>query len=378
MKIRTITVGCEIKPDDMDSQISILSAKAHAIKERFLDHGYEVQTLRLSTQPWEQYLSSPKDLSGLAKDLQKITKTNDIDYFNIGPTSDATKLPSLYDFFHHCSTGFCTSIICQHPHLYFDTIEKTAALIKKLSDLEPDGFANLRFAALCNIPAGTPFYPASFHQGPESFGIGLENSDLVNISFERSTSIKDAKKELEKTLKNEYSRLEKIALQSSTDLDINYKGLDCSISSSVHKEESIAYAFEHLGYGTFGEIGSCAIAKIITDTLQEIPVKKIGYNGLMLPVLEDHGLSARNREGHVSIQSLLLYSSVCGTGLDTIPLPGDITKKQLTNILFDVASLSQRLRKPLSARLLPIPSKKAGDETEFSFDYFVNTIVMTP
>jgi len=35
-----------------------------------------------------------------------------------------------------------------------------------------------------------------------------------------------------------------------------------------------------------------------------------------------------------------------------------------------------RLNKPLTARLMPVPGKKAGDATEFNFDYFVNSRVM--
>jgi len=35
-----------------------------------------------------------------------------------------------------------------------------------------------------------------------------------------------------------------------------------------------------------------------------------------------------------------------------------------------------RLDKPLTARLMPIPGKKAGDETNFDFGFFANSKVM--
>ena len=98
----------------------------------------------------------------------------------------------------------------------------------------------------------------------------------------------------------------------------------------------------------------------------------------MLPVMEDSGLAKRNQQGNISLTKLLSYSSVCGTGLDTIPLPGDISFETLYGILLDVSSLSIKLNKPLSARLMPIPGKKAGDLTEFDFNYFENTSVMNP
>jgi uncharacterized protein (UPF0210 family) len=96
----------------------------------------------------------------------------------------------------------------------------------------------------------------------------------------------------------------------------------------------------------------------------------------MLPVLEDVGLVERNNQGLLRLSNLLAYSAVCGTGLDTIPLPGEASTEQLAAVLLDVATLGWKLRKPLSARLFPIPGKQAGDLTEFDFSYFVNTRVM--
>ena len=86
---------------------------------------------------------------------------------------------------------------------------------------------------------------------------------------------------------------------------------------------------------------------------------------------------ARQPQGDLTAGDLLLYSAVCGTGLDTLPLPGDVKTAQLQAILLDLAALSQRLDKPLTARLMPIPGKKAGDRTEFDFPYFANSRVLS-
>ena len=126
----------------------------------------------------------------------------------------------------------------------------------------------------------------------------------------------------------------------------------------------------------FGDFGTLAIAKIITDTIRDLEVRKCGYCGLMLPVLEDYGLAARNIDGTFNLTDLLLYSSVCGTGLDTIPLPGDISEERLYALLLDVASISIKLGKPLSARLMPVPNRKAGEMTDYNFEYFANTKIM--
>jgi hypothetical protein len=71
-----------------------------------------------------------------------------------------------------------------------------------------------------------------------------------------------------------------------------------------------------------------------------------------------------------------MYSAVCGTGLDTIPIPGSTSREQIEALLLDIAALSSRLKKPLTARLMPIPGKEAGDLTNFEFEFFSNGRVL--
>jgi hypothetical protein len=48
----------------------------------------------------------------------------------------------------------------------------------------------------------------------------------------------------------------------------------------------------------------------------------------------------------------------------------------LAAILLDLATLALRLDKPLTARLMPIPGKAAGDPTGFDFAFFANSRVL--
>lgn len=54
-------------------------------------------------------------------------------------------------------------------------------------------------------------------------------------------------------------------------------------------------------------------------------------------MIEDELLAQRWAESTYDIDSLLAYSAVCSTGLDTIPLPGDISLEQMERIFGDVA-----------------------------------------
>jgi uncharacterized protein (UPF0210 family) len=122
--------------------------------------------------------------------------------------------------------------------------------------------------------------------------------------------------------------------------------------------------------------GSLAAAAILADAMDRAQFRRVGFCGLMLPMLEDAVLAQRAAEGTLGVRDLLLYSAVCGTGLDTVPLPGDTTADEIYPLLLDLACLAQRLDKPLTARLMPIPGKKAGDPTGFDFAYFANSRVM--
>jgi uncharacterized protein (UPF0210 family) len=113
-----------------------------------------------------------------------------------------------------------------------------------------------------------------------------------------------------------------------------------------------------------------------TRVLREAQFPRCGFSSIMLPVLEDRIMAQRSVENLYALDSLLLYSTVCGTGLDTIPLPGDVSVEELSAILLDVATLALIADKPLTARLMPVPGKRAGDMTDFQFEYFANARIL--
>jgi uncharacterized protein len=133
---------------------------------------------------------------------------------------------------------------------------------------------------------------------------------------------------------------------------------------------------EKMGVPKIGLHGSLAAAALLTEAIERADFPHIGFSGFMQPVLEDSVLAKRAAEGTLTIKDALLYSAVCGTGLDTIPLPGDTTAEEIAPLLLDLCALSLRLDKPLTARLMPVPGKKAGDTTNFDFAFFANSKVM--
>ena len=63
-------------------------------------------------------------------------------------------------------------------------------------------------------------------------------------------------------------------------------------------------------------------------------IRLVGYSGLMLPVMEDVILAERaaQQPPSFSLRDLLTFSSVCGVGLDTVPVPGDVTPGQVAAV----------------------------------------------
>ncbi|HJZ80940.1 MAG TPA: DUF711 family protein, partial [Pyrinomonadaceae bacterium] len=254
------------------------------------------------------------------------------------------------------------------------TALSAAEAIVAISKSSPGGEGNFRFSAAANCLAGTPFFPVAWHRGPAAFSIGLESPGLLADAFAQSKDIDEGKARLRALLESELMPIEESALVIARNERREYLGIDTSPAPS--KDASIGAAIEALTHAPFGSASTLAGCAAITDVLKGLKIKTCGYSGLMLPVLEDPVLATRAAEGRYTVRELLLYSSVCGTGLDVVPLGGETTAKDLAALIRDVAALSVKLHKPLSARLFLIPGKKAGDRADFSNPFLTSSVVM--
>jgi hypothetical protein len=247
-------------------------------------------------------------------------------------------------------------------------------MMTTLSRTLDGGEGNFRFAAAANIPAGTPFFPVGWHQGPESLAIGVESASVVEQAFKGMHKNEDATARLKQQLDVALAPIERLGREIAQQHERAYLGIDSSPAPG--KDRSIGAAIEALTHAPFGSAGTLDACASITAALKTLSTTTCGYSGLMLPVLEDPLLAQRAGEGRYSVRDLLLYSSVCGTGLDVVPIPGDTPVHSIAAILRDVAAMSSRLRKPLSARLFLVPGKKVGDMARFTDKYLTDSIVM--
>jgi uncharacterized protein len=358
--------------------IAWASDKLKKARDTFIDLGYEVQSLRIALDHWDRGTTrlSTQDRESQFTTLNLLCASHEIDFCSIGVAREPADIDHLANILSMPSRlSGSAQIGAPRKGPDRNAIAAAARAVIRLS-ATPDGFGNFRFASGSFISPGTPFFPCSYHDGgPPAFAIGLENSGLLVEAFDGTSVHEAAMNRLENLLNDFYRGVVDAANGISSELEVPFKGLDTSIAPSLQPEESITLAFKARGI-EFGTPGTLALCSAITSAVKSVPVPQVGYCGIMLPVLEDVGLAKASDEGRYNIIDLLAYSSVCGVGLDMIPVAGDIEVNTLENLLLDLATISARLTKPLSARILPVRGLHAGEMTSFDSPYICNSRVM--
>ncbi len=379
-KVRTITAFVRLDISQYKQQIADALVMLRNAKARFELAGYQVQTIRISTQPFPEYTRGMSKQAILAffHDFDNLAKQENF-LAAIGPAlmsekDDPEQAQALAEILSLSSATSGSIVVAGDDGVHWKAVHAAADVMKYLEDHTGHSIGNFHFAAIANVPAYTPFFPASYHQGlGRQFAIGLESANVVAAVMAIRRDPEATRQALVAELGMHARAVQDIASKIDQETGWTYMGLD--LSPAPMKEASIGSATAGFTGGRFGTSGTLTAAATITAALRDITVKKVGYSGVMMPVLEDTRLSQLWSEGALSMDQLLAYSAVCGTGLDTIPLPGDVTAQQLERIIGDVATLSVKLSKPLSARLLPVAGAKPGDRTAFDDPNLVNTVI---
>jgi uncharacterized protein (UPF0210 family) len=370
-KVRAITAFVRVEAERATAQLEQAVAMLRAARTSFQRDGWEVQTLRVTTQPFPDYVSglSRERALELLLGLDELARSEDF-LLAIGPAmsgddDDPAMMELLADLLSRSRIVNATALVAGDDGIHWKVVRAAAQLVKRVSERSRDGLGNFDFTAAAMMPEYAPFYPASYHRGPgRRFAVGLEAANVVDHALAAAAGDPAAaSRHLKAELAGYASLAERSALSVAKQSGFEYVGLDPTPAPGM--DVSIAAAIERFTGRRFGSSGTLTAARLITEAVQSVPVRQVGYSGLMLPVLEERRLAQRWSEGAVSIDGLLAYSAVCATGLDTVPLPGDVSQEQLERILGDVASLAFKWRKPLTARLLPVKGAGPGERTRF-------------
>jgi len=376
-KIRAITAFVNLEREHYRVQISDALTMLKRAQTIFESRGYQVQTIRIATQPFPEYTKSltPEETVAFFKEYDALAIKEKF-AASIGPAmlkpgDGMEQAELLATIMSNTKTLNGSIVVAGEDGVHWPAVGAAARVMKELENSTEHSQGNFRFAAIAMVPPLTPFFPAAYHTGfGHQFTVGLESANVVEEAFANAPDIATARQRLTDLLAAAAFDIQGHAERIDTETGWTYMGIDLSPAPSGNV--SIGAAIEKLTMQPFGSSGTLTAVATITAGIRDVKVKQAGYSGLMLPILEDPRLAQRWNQGRISLDALLSYSSVCATGLDTIPLAGDTSEEQLSLIIGDMASLAAKWHKPLAARLLPAKGKEPGELTEFDDPFLVN------
>ena len=191
MKVRSVTCFFDPRSSQAYRHLDALSALARDAVTLYGSGGIEVQTTRLATVPFP-LLYPTEDLHAPCawrRPWKKMPPTAVLPIFRSArpcrlpcqlrpgrphPARHQERVPQRHD---------------RHPAggLSLPAARACAAHHRPAAALEPDGFTNLRFAALANLAPHGPFFPGAYHAGERpAFALAVECADLAVDAFRKA------------------------------------------------------------------------------------------------------------------------------------------------------------------------------------------------
>ena len=398
-RIRTITTFLSLTDDKTSWKKQILKAShfCETLSNKFLENGYTVQSVRIVTNPFGEYLNTAR-LENAREDLaylSNLLNASDVSgiriRFAIGEArtqEEIALLPELVkEFGDLCNV--CVNVGLDNAGILNNTLIGYAAeAVTKISQITPRGEGNFNFTVNFNCAPLIPYFPASYHRKElgDRFVVGLETPDLLvavlkdfnenSDAITHNDRFKGYYEVMRAALQYHVTTINNVIEQSNISNAFTFSGFDSSAAPSKHCS-SMVDVYEQMGVAYFGASGTVEASSLLTRVFKSIKgVDLVGFSGLMLALTEDTGLARGTIESDFDIRSLLTYSAVCGIGLDTVPIPGDTPIDKIAALMRDTGTMAYRLNKPLTVRLFPVPGLKAGDMTAFESDDLCNCAVL--
>lgn len=378
-KVRAVTAFLRLDRTTTDSQVEGALTVLRETRAELQKQGYEVQTIRIVTQPLPELVAGLSQSQALeyVAGLDKLA-TREGFIPSVGPamsrdSDDPRNVRLLEQVLSTLPSVQGSTIIAGEDGIHWKVIRESAALVHYVTGHSPHSQGNFNFTATAMLQPYGPFFPGTYHTGAgKNLSIGFQGANIVQEVFAKThgdfrSSVTELTRQLTIHAKVAQSVGERVAASRGW----TFMGVDPT--PAPLGDVSIGAAMETYTGAEFGSSGTLTAALVITTAVKAVPVKQVGYAGLMVPVLEDKRLAERWAEGSFNADDLLAYSAVCGTGLDAVPFPGDIGVEQMARIMGDVAALAWKWKKPLSVRLQPVQGRKPGEQTEFNSPYLFNT-----
>lgn len=390
-RLRTISFFLTLHKDKTQWESALYSVKRDVdlLLPAVQKAGYTLQSIRVITNPFGEYLdltnlqTAKADLQYLTELLNKFNESGIRLRFAIGAARNKEEialLPELIAAYGDLCNACVNVPLDENGVLDNELIEQSVYAVQRIANITPRGEGNFNFTVNFNCKPFIPYFPAGYHLShlPNSFVIGLETPDLLVEVLKsvpkspHSQFYADCYRAMLQALQYHVDQVLEMLSAVKLSGKFEFAGIDSSAAPSKNCS-SITKIYELMGLPYFGAAGSVEVSALLTKVFKSIQrVPLVGFSGLMLAVTEDLGLAEGTQKHYFDIRALLTYSAVCGIGLDTVPVAGNVKVESIAAIMRDTGTMAFRLNKPLTVRLFPIPNKVAGEISEFESDDLCN------
>ncbi len=352
---------------------------------RVWDSSYNfIRTQRVSLCPYKEAV----DLKELIV-LSRLCDETRIRWFNVPLDPFQSKNQGgLMKFGHSIlseySRSFVNVLAVKNDTMHSAILGECANLIRKISNLSNDGKDNFRLGLSVNVKPDGPFFPFTYSSGVFGFSIALELTQEINgiLDDVRNLDMSKQRETIINRITPQIEEINNIAEKISNETGLLFKGFDFSLAPIIDPNGSVISILNSFGVYNFGKTGSLFVTGFLTNILKHFAkkFKSVGFSGVMYSLLEDIELCSINNERGISLEQLIKLSTMCGCGVDMVPVYGKLTNDEFLSIFLEVAGISCKLKKPLGIRLLPIPRCKRNEKAFTLFqddpDFITNTRVV--
>jgi len=208
--------------------------------------------------------------------------------------------------------------------------------------------------------ASSPYFPSAAYER-NGFAVGLQPTNL-------SAGCSTIEEWLER-LEAVWGEVE----QAVGDAE-DYLGIDTSIAPLSAGEGSFVGFLKRIGLPLERAATSDALIRI-SNHIRAPTVKSVGLRGLMFACLEDFDLAAEYDQGRFPMEHCLYLALHSGLGIDSYPIGVDEDSQRVVEILRCAQGLSNKHRKPLSARFISDGRARIGERTRLSSPYLTDVTI---
>ncbi len=189
-KIRAITAFVRLDRAHYQEQVQETLKVLRKAREEYQQAGYEVQSIRITTQPFPEYVRglSTQGILAFFHDYDALARKEGFDAA-IGPamlkdTDDPRQVELLGEILQVTTTLNASLVVAGEDGVHWNAVRAAAHLMKVLAERTPHSQGNFNFSAMALVPPLTPFCPGSYHIGfGHQFAVALQSANVVAEAF---------------------------------------------------------------------------------------------------------------------------------------------------------------------------------------------------